>query len=112
MKKRGFTLIELLVVIAIIGILASVILAAFSNEEEKETSKTETQSSVASKFDRNIKTEPVDNSYAENSNCSESQYGEDGCGCITNSEAKMQCEQEYKRQQNLRNCIERYGEDN
>ena len=110
MKKRGFTLIELLVVIAIIGILASVILAALTDDsKDKKTETTETPSSVASKFDRNIKTQPIDNSEAD---CSESQYGTDGCGCITNSEAKTQCEQEYKRQQNLQNCIERYGGDN
>ena len=33
------------------------------------------------------------------------------CGSIPNAEAKTECETEFRRSQNLRDCVERYGAD-
>jgi len=118
MKNKGFTLIELLVVTAIIGILASILISSLRSavckkdpthegcdivEQIEQISKEE--SSVADKFDRS-KTTSIDTTF----NPEEVEPTvEQMCGDIPDMENQRACEEEYERNKNLQDCINRYA---
>lgn len=100
MKKR-FTLTELLVLIAIIAVSLPIFISFFTTGSKEEVVKTET-SSKASKFSRldqaavAFKPEEVEPTM------------EQSCEGIDNEEAKGQCENAYRNDRGIEECIKRY----
>ncbi len=117
--RKGFTLIELLIVIAIAGLLSAVIVGAVRGSRDRNTEEARPpEKASAPKSDgRKGKSTTFTITDGDTFEVGDTDFDpgdvelsmEQECGEGTDPSDRAECEKEYRRQQNIRSCVDRYS---